>query len=477
MRMTRLHFITALVVVVLPLIASWVMADDSPQEDEALEGIPKTPNIVIIFTDDMGYGDVGVYGHPTIRTPHIDEMAAQGQKWTQFYAAASVCTPSRAALLTGRLPIRSGMCSDERGVLFPDSAGGLPADELTLAEALKSQGYATACIGKWHLGHLPQHLPTRHGFDRYFGIPYSNDMNRLPDVDREMQMNPKVEYWDVPLMRDEAIIERPADQTTITKRYTEEAVRFIRESSDGPFFLYLAHSMPHIPLFASEAFDGKSRAGLYGDVIEEIDWSVGQIMQVLRENGLAENTLVVFTSDNGPWQMYDEQAGSAGPLYGGKATCWEGGMRVPGVFWWPGTIEPGVVRDLGSTMDLFTTACKLAGAVIPDDRIIDGLDLCPVLFGHRPSPRDGLFYYKRRKIHAVRMGPYKLHLITTDVNNVYGGFTKLESPLLYHLDQDPGERFDIAKQHPEVIKAIMQKIQLHRDTLVAGEDQLIKKIR
>src|SRR5690606_21781151 len=253
----------------------------------------RPPNVIVIFTDDLGYGDLGVYGHPTIRTPRLDRMAAEGMKFTQFYAAASVCTPSRAGLLTGRLPVRSGMASDQRRVLFPDSRLGLPPEEVTLAEALRERGYATAAIGKWHLGHLPEFLPTSHGFDRYFGIPYSNDMDRVGGPPgQEAFREPKIEYWNVPLMRDTESIERPANQHTITRRYTEEALRFIRENQEQPFFLYLAHSLPHVPLFVSEGFEGVSPRGLYGDVVEEIDWSVGAVLDGLREMGLQERTLV-----------------------------------------------------------------------------------------------------------------------------------------------------------------------------------------
>ena len=244
--------------------------------DHILAAKPESPNIVVIFCDDLGYGDLSCFGHPTIKTPNLDRMATEGVRLTQFYSASPVCTPSRAALMTGRLPIRSGMCSDKRRVLFPDSGGGIPASEVTLAEGLKKQGYATACVGKWHLGHLPQFLPTSNGFDSYFGIPYSNDMDRVNDAPRgrDSFWNPKVEYWNVPLMRDLEIAERPADQTTITRRYAEEAVSFIRKNKDEKFFLYLPHSLPHVPLFLSKEFEGKSLRGLYGDVIEEIDWSV-----------------------------------------------------------------------------------------------------------------------------------------------------------------------------------------------------------
>lgn len=279
----------------------------------------KTPNFIVIFADDMGYGDVGVFGHPTIRTPNLDKLAYEGQKWTNFYVAAPVCTPSRAGLMTGRLPIRSGMCSAKRRVLFPDSNGGLPQNEITIASALKEVGYTTACVGKWHLGHHSQYLPTSHGFDLYYGIPYSNDMDRDESGNyNDMLTNPKIDYFNVPLMRNDEIVERPADQTTITKRYTQEAIKFIEKNKEQPFFIYLAHSMPHVPLFRSKEFEKTSLRGVYGDVIQEIDWSVGQIIEALKKNKLDKNTVVVFTSDNGPWLIFNEQGGSAGLLRGGK---------------------------------------------------------------------------------------------------------------------------------------------------------------
>src|SRR5262245_37784941 len=374
------------------------------------------PNVVVILCDDLGYGDLGCYGHPTIRTPNIDRMAAEGMKFTSFYSAAEVCTPSRAALLTGRLPVRSGMCSDTRRVLFPDSAGGLPASEVTLAEVLKANGYATACVGKWHLGHLPEYQPMKHGFDSFFGVPYVNDMDRRTDIGpkgRQAFFEPKVEYWNVPLMRGEKIVERPADQHTLTKRYTEEAVKFIRASKDRPFFLYLPHNMPHVPLFASKEFAGKSPRGLYGDVVEEIDWSVGEVLKALRKEKLDRKTLVVFTSDNGPWLTFGEHGGSAGPLRGGKGSTWEGGMRVPGLAWWPGTVPAGVTtQEVASTMDLFVTAIKLAGGEVPTDRPIDGVDLTGLLTGKGKSPRDTMYFYRGTRLFAVRNGPWKAHFIT-----------------------------------------------------------------
>jgi len=439
------------------LALAWLLPSQPASGQQRVPG--DRPNIVLIFTDDMGYGDVGAYGHPTIRTPHIDTLAAEGQRWTQFYTAASVCTPSRAGLLTGRLPIRYGM-SGSRRVLFPDSSLGLPPEEVTLAEALKARGYATGMVGKWHLGHLPAFLPTANGFDSYFGIPYSNDMDRVPNLGPAGQAgvkDPRSEFFNVPLMRNAAIIERPTNQTTLTRRYTEEAVSYIRAQKGGPFFLYLAHSMPHVPLFRSEQFAGRSARGLYGDVIEELDWSVGQIVSALRAEGLADNTLVLFTSDNGPWLSYDEQGGSAGLLRAGKGTTWEGGMRVPFVAWWPGRIRPAVVTTPGTTMDLYATAVRVAGGTIPTDRPLDGYDVGPVLLGTGTSAREAVFYWRQRELYAVREGAWKAHFISEGAYGQFGGKTVHETPEIYNLDHDPSEKHNIAAAHPDVV-ARLRKI-------------------
>lgn len=434
-------------------------------------------NFIIIFTDDQGYGDLGCYGHPTIKTPHIDKMASEGQRWTSFYSAANVCTPSRAALLTGRLPIRSGMYSDHRRVLFPDSDGGLPASEKTIATVLKEAGYRTAAIGKWHLGHLPQYLPTSHGFDYYFGIPYSNDMDRIPSMEaREALANPKVEYFQVPLMRNNEIIERPANQNTITKRYTEEAIKFISENKKKPFFLYLAHSLPHVPLFVSENFKGKSERGLYGDVIEEIDWSVGQILNTLKKEKLDKNTYVIFTSDNGPWVLYNEHGGSTGPLFGAKGTSYEGGVRVPAIFWAPGKIKPAVVLKIGSTLDILPTISKMAGVTLPNDRKYDGYDLTPVLNGGDENPRDEMFFYHGTRIFAARKGDFKMYFYKNNPLGYPEKLEKLDSSQLFNLQHDPSEKYNLADQYPLVLKEIEALVRDHRATVDSVGSQLEKRI-
>jgi arylsulfatase A-like enzyme len=433
------------------------------------------PNFIIILTDDQGYGDLGSYGHPTLRTPNLDRMAAEGQRWTSFYTAP-VCTPSRAQLLTGRLAVRTGL---DTGVLFPDSTGGLQPDEITIAELLKSRGYATAAIGKWHLGVLPAYLPMRQGFDSYFGIPYSNDMDQtegLGDDERfRRYMNARIEFFNVPLMRDEKIIERPAEQTTITRRYTDEGIAFITAHRDRPFFLYLAHNFPHMPLFRSKEFEGISARGLYGDAIEEIDSNVGRILTTLRDLRIDDNTLVLFMSDNGPWAPYLEQGGSAGLLRGAKGSTWEGGMRVPAIFRWPGTIPSSVVTGIGSELDILPTFASLAGAVAPTDRVLDGFDLSSALRGKSPSPRPSLFYYASSRsggLSAVRRGPYKAHFIVPGADSAGSPAGASGAPQLYNLDQDPSEKYDLADKHPELIADLRRLADDHVKTVVPVKNQI-----
>ena len=441
------------------------------------------PNFIVIFCDDLGYGDLACFGHPTIRTPNLDRMAVEGQKWTNFYVGASVCTPSRAALLTGRLPVRNGMMSATRRVLFPDSKGGLAASEITIAEFLRRAGYATAAVGKWHLGHLPQFLPTAHGFDTYWGIPYSNDMDGqkgFPSyrqkAHRDAHYYAPIEQYHVPIIHDTTVIERPANQHTITRRFTEKTIEFIKDHQEQPFFVYLAHSLPHIPLYASDKFLGESRRGIFGDVVEEIDTGVGEILSTLEDLDLAKNTLVVFTSDNGPWLPFHTHGGSAGLLREGKGTTFEGGMREPTLFWWPGMVKPGVQMEMGATLDLLPTFCSLAGVDPPHDRVLDGYDLSPLLLGKtEKSPRDRMFYWREEELYAVRVGPWKAHFIT---EGCYGLGPKREvhdTPQLYHLEHDPSEKYNVAEFHAQVIVRIKSIAAVHKQKMQSMENQLNKR--
>lgn len=473
------------------------------------ENLPEKPNIVILFADDMGYGDLASYGHPAIRTPNLDALADEGQRWTDFYVAAPVCSPSRGALMTGKLPNRTGLYGNRINVMFPNDTVGMPAEELTMAESLQQQGYATAIIGKWHLGDAPDVYPTRHGFDYWYGLPYSNDMDWAGELTFdelmvlaaqgklvEMQESiaarkskyfaPKVEYWNVPLIQSEKqaggfsdkVLERPADQPNLTKQYTEQAISFIERSKDQPFLLYLPYSMPHTPIFRSEAFVGKSIGGRYGDVIEELDWSVGAIVSKLKELKLEKNTLVVFTSDNGPWLLMNQHGGSAGLLKQGKGTTFEGGMRVPAIFWWPGSVNPAVQSNIGSTLDIYTTALSLAGAAPVAGT--DGFDLTDTLLHSAPSPRDEMAYYRSGELRAYRKGQYKLHLITEGAYQQEPKKTVHEKPLLYHLGNDPAERFDISAQNPEVVAELLKAIAQHKAGMVSKPpvfDQRLLKLQ
>ena len=423
----------------------------------------------------MGYGDIGVFGNPTISTPNLDKMAYEGQKWTQFYSAASVCTPSRAALLTGRLPVRSGMASSKNPVLFPNSLNGLPQSEFTLAEKLKERDYKTAIVGKWHLGHKKKYLPLNHGFDYYYGIPYSNDMDKINNNNYWSEYEGKTlnsNSYNVPLMENYEIIERPVDQTTITSRYVAKTIKLINNYKDDSFFIFLSHNLPHIPLYASKEFLGNSKRGLYGDVIEEIDHGVGLILKELKNLKIDKKTIVVFTSDNGPWLVYKSHSGSAGILRNGKGTTWEGGVRVPTIFW-GSNIKPGVINDIGSTLDIYTTFLSLSNIKLQNDMIIDGLDLSKTLFYHKKSPREKMFFYKGDELFAVRFNNLKLHFKTTD------WFKKPIShnpPLLFDLDKDPSEKYDIYKKNKDEIKEILIHVEKHNKKMIRGENQLINRL-
>jgi arylsulfatase A len=416
-----------------------------------LRGAARLPNFVFILADDQGYGDLGCYGSTDLRTPNVDKMAAGGVRFTSFYAAP-VCTPSRTSIMTGCYAVRVGLGD---GVLFPYSKIGINSDEVTLPELLKTRGYSTAIVGKWHLGHQPKFLPRRHGFDYYFGTPYSNDMNS------NQYKNPEFKAPPLPLMRNDELIEQNPDQNQLTKRYTNEAIQFIRNNKERPFFLYLAHNMPHLPLAASEKFRDKSKRGIYGDAVEEVDWSVGEVLRELRELGLENDTLVLYTSDNGPARQAAPMNGSAGPLRGRKASTWEGGLRVPCIVRWPGKVPVGRTRDeIVSTMDVLPTFAKLAGAALPSGRKIDGVDVWPLMSGAKLTkpPRETFYYFQNERLQAVRNGRWKLHVDRPDLKEE-------KMPLLYDLDSDIGEKTNVASAHPEVVKRLMVLLEQARGDL------------
>jgi len=433
----------AVPLLLLALCASSSLAADRP------------PNFVLIYCDDLGYADIGPFGAKGYATPNLDRMAAEGMKFTDFHSAAAVCSASRVALMTGCYPQRVGIL----GALGPKAKVGINESETLLPEILKTRGYATAIFGKWHLGDNPRFLPTRHGFDRYFGLPYSNDMWPKHPTSAKA-------YPPLPLIEGEKVIETMPDQTQLTTWYTEHAVSFITENKDRPFFLYVPHSMPHVPLFVSDKFKGKTERGLFGDVIAEIDWSVGQILAALEKNGLDDNTLFVFSSDNGPWLSYGDHAGSAGPLREGKGTTWDGGHLEPTIARWPGKIPAGAVcRELTATIDILPTFAKLSGAQPPQDRIIDGRDIWPLMSGQpgAKTPHAVFYYYWNLGLEAVRAGEWKLHLpheyrtLTGErgTNGQPGPYKQAHTDLaLYNVAEDVGEQHDVAAQHPDVVKRL-----------------------
>jgi arylsulfatase A len=411
------------------------------------------PNIVFIFCDDLGYGDVGCFGAANILTPNIDQLAANGLKFTSFYSLSPVCSPSRAGLLTGRYPVRTGVTA----VLFPESWTGLPQEEFTMAEMLKAEGYATGITGKWHLGHHHQHLPLQHGFDEYFGIPYSNDMEGLVYLRNNEVETPEV------------------DQRFLTQRITAEALDFIDRHRDQPFFLYIPHVMPHVPLYVSPGFEGKSSRGLYGDVVEELDWSVGQIISGLNELNLLENTIVVFTSDNGPWNGLREMGGSAGALRDGKFRTYEGGMRVPAVVMWKNRISPGSeYSGLASMADWFPTFAAATGAILPGSLVLDGENILPLMTANGGRIGDEFIYFSPSGPEAYRKGQWKVKKAFAGHN---GSINMLKAEphgdVLFDVENDPGETKDLSSYHPEIFERMM----LRMDSAVQALGELPKPNR
>ncbi len=415
------------------------------------------PNIVLINCDDLGYGDLGCYGSDINRTPVLDRVADEGVRFTDFYMASPVCSPSRGAMMTGCYPPRIGFGSfDGRVVLFPGQALGLNPREITVARLLQEAGYATKIVGKWHCGDQREFLPTRHGFDSYYGLPYSNDMgvqllgHTSPSLPARDAI--RIEYDQfppLPLLRDEEVVQEQPDQSALTERYVEEGVRFIRENAANSFFLYFAHMYVHLPLYAPDRFLRESENGAYGAAVAGIDWAAGVILHELRQQGLEENTLVIFTSDNG--SRLAGGGGSNGPLRGAKGTTWEGGQRVPCIMRWPSKIPAGAVcKELASAMDLYPTLAALAGAPVPSDRTIDGRDIRPLMFAEEDAvtPHDAFFYYKQNNLEAVRSGKWKLHVRKGDDEIVE----------LYDLESDIGESKNLFDSHPDVVAALTVKL-------------------
>ena len=453
----------------IPLL-SLLLGAVAPTRLPAQDPAPPPPNIVLVVVDDLGYGDIGPFGG-AIPTPRLDRMAKEGTRFTDFAVSSPVCSASRAAILTGCYHKRVGI----GGALGPDAKIGLADGEVTIAELCKQKSYATACFGKWHLGHHPQFLPLRHGFDEYFGLPYSNDMWPLHPAYAKLPADAEARkkgYPPLPLIEGDAIVDAEVtgeEQAQLTRRYTERAVDFIARNEKRPFFLYLPHTMVHVPLFASEAFRGKSGHGTYGDVVMEIDWSVGQVLDALREHGLDDNTLVIFTSDNGPWLSYGNHAGSAGPLREGKGTTFEGGVRVPTIARWPGRVPANATcAEFAATIDVLPTIAKLVGAELPNHPI-DGLDVSPLLLGvaGATSPhRSYCCWYGSGQLQTVRDARWKLHLAHSyaTLDGKPGGTSGSPAPYvtrtipqsLFDLQNDPGETHDVATEHPEVVARLLQ---------------------
>ncbi|VAX29742.1 Arylsulfatase [hydrothermal vent metagenome] len=471
-RLSSRYTAAAVSIILLLSLFSGFSADQKENE--------KLPNIVLIFMDDMGYGDLASYGAIDYETPNLDKLAMEGMRFTNFYAAQAVCSASRAGLLTGCYPNRIGIS----GALMPWAKIGLSDKEMTIAQLLKQKGYATGMAGKWHLGHQKQFLPLQHGFDEYLGLPYSNDMWPVDfdgtPVTKESPKPWKAKYPQLPLIDgNEKVkeIRNLDDQGSLTTIYTERAVDFIKRNKDKPFFFYLAHSMVHVPLGVSDKFKGKSKQGLFGDVMMEIDWSVGEVIKALKENGLEDNTLVIFTSDNGPWLNFGNHAGSTGGLREGKGTSWEGGQREPCIVKWPGIVPEGAIcNKLSATIDILPTLAAITGAELPDHKI-DGVNILSLFKGEQDAdPRSYFYYYYRKNsLEGVRNGHWKLVLphsyrsyegVLPGNDGFPGKYAKDSTGLaLYNLRRDPGEHYDVKELYPDIVDAIMVLVQQAREDL------------
>ena len=492
--------------------ASPVLSKASPPslKRQALASAAR-PNIILIVADDLGWGDLSVYGHPSIRTPNLDRMAHEGQRWTNFYVAAPTCSPSRAAMLTGRVEARSGLYGVRYGVMAEDDPHGFPDRERTVASVLKTAGYRTALFGKWHLGDAPRAYPTRHGFDYWWGLPLSNDaffvggtptaelrkkaaagMSRsdlIAIYTREARasfQNPINELWNMPLLKSQRTgtedaprfidetVERPFDQASFSGRLTDEVLKYINASDKTPFFAFVGLEKPHLPHIPSKAYAGKSAAGAFGDVMMELDASVGRILDALRLSGKDKNTLVIFTSDNGPWYLFEEFGGSAGMLRDAKSSTYEGGVRVPALFWQPGKIKPALVDGIGSTLDFMPTFAALANATLPDTTL-DGYDLRSSLQANAPSPRSTMPYYQNGQLMAWRDGHWKINFF--EANGRTYQTKKLESPTLYHLARDPGEKFDLATTEQAVVERLTNAAKQFEASFTKAEPEFDRRLK
>ncbi|MGY4816884.1 sulfatase-like hydrolase/transferase [Pseudomonas chlororaphis subsp. piscium] len=487
----------------------------SSMQAQAAPATRERPNIILLIADDMGWGDLASYGNPVLETPNLDRMAQQGQRWTDFYVSSPICSPSRGAMLTGRVETRTGLYGVHNNVVIENDPNTFLDEEVTVAQILKGSGYQTALFGKWHLGDVPAAYPTRSGFDIWWGTPKSNDGYFVGGVTTEALRkralagesrqklyaeylaqasanftNPRNEMWDLPLVKsdrleangqvrfEDSVLERPIDQKTYNRRLTDQVVNYVGQPHERPFFVWVGYEKPHLPHFAGPEFEGTSKGGRLGDVIAELDHSVGRVLDSLRKSGNDKNTLVVFVSDNGPWLRFEELVGSAGVLREGKSSTYEGGVRVPAIFWQPGVIKPAVVHDIGSAYDLLPTFSALAGARLPAVAL-DGVDLSGTLEGRQPSPRTSMPYYLGGKLMAWREGDWKLNIYESSAR-IGGPEGKLQPPTLYNLGRDPGEKYDQAAKEPEIAQRLLEDAQAFEQSFSkapAGFDRVLETLK